>query len=142
VSLNATTQEQRARLMPRAAKTSIPELLKAAARYAKQVNDRVTIEYVLMAGVNDSNEDADRLARLLKNGPYKINVIPYNPGAGAGLERPSKERVDAFAKRLWPQAPVVTVRWSQGPDIAAACGQLRTQIDGPPRRAPDAPAPQ
>jgi 23S rRNA (adenine2503-C2)-methyltransferase len=142
VSLNATTQSAREMLMPRAAKTRLPDLLKAAREYAERTRNRVTVEYVLMDGVNDSGEDADRLAALVRGGPFKINVIPYNPGASAALERPSRERVDWFAKRLWPQAPVVTVRWSQGPDIAAACGQLRTEVEGDPRggRRAEAPA--
>jgi 23S rRNA (adenine2503-C2)-methyltransferase len=129
VSLNATTQSQREELMPRAAKISIEELIAAARAYAERFRDRVTMEYVLIRDVNDSSEDADRLARLLRGGPFKINVIPYNPGAAPGLLRPDVERVDAFAKRLYPKAPVVTVRWSMGPDIAAACGQLRVDVE-------------
>lgn len=138
VSLNATTQSAREMLMPRAAKTKLADLLNAARAYAERTGDRVTVEYVLMKGVNDSGEDADRLAALVRGGPFKLNVIPYNPGASAVLERPDRDRVDWFAKRLWPQAPVVTVRWSQGPDIGAACGQLRTEVEGTPRggRAP------
>jgi 23S rRNA (adenine2503-C2)-methyltransferase len=135
VSLNATTQSQREMLMPRAARAPLPDLLEAARAYARATGDRVTVEYVLMKGVNDSGEDADRLAALVRGGPFKINVIPYNPGASPALERPDRDRVDWFARRLWPQAPVVTVRWSQGPDIAAACGQLRTEVEGPPRGA-------
>jgi 23S rRNA (adenine2503-C2)-methyltransferase len=80
-----------------------------------------------MRGVNDHPEDADRLGRLLGGGPFKINLIPFNPGAAGGLTRPDREAVDAFARRLYPQAPVVTVRWSMGPDISAACGQLHTE---------------
>lgn len=129
VSLNATTQEDRERLMPRAARVSIPELLAAARDYAEKTGDRATIEYVLLKDVNDRPQDADRLARLLGGGPFKINLIPYNPGASTGLLRPEREAVDAFAERLWPQAPVVTVRWSMGPDISAACGQLRTEAE-------------
>jgi 23S rRNA (adenine2503-C2)-methyltransferase len=136
VSLNAATQSLRERLMPRAAQTPLPELLAAARGYAQATGNRVTLEYVLLRGVNDSDADADRLASLVRGGPFKINLIPYNPGASPDLERPERERVDAFAQRLWPRAPVVTVRWSLGPDIGAACGQLRTEVDGTPRRPP------
>ncbi len=129
VSLNATTDESRRRLMPRAAKTSIADLMSASRDYATRTRRRVTIEYVLIKGVNDSPEDAGRLARLVRGGPFKINVIPYNPGASPGLVRPDRERVDAFASLLHPTAPVVTVRWSMGPDIAAACGQLHVELE-------------
>ncbi len=135
VSLNATTQVDRERLMPRAAKVPLEELMAAARGYAEATRDRVTLEYVLIRGENDRPEDVDRLARLAR-GPFKVNVIPYNPGADDRLERPSREEVDRFATALYPKAPVVTVRWSLGPDIAAACGQLRTQVEGLPRRAP------
>jgi 23S rRNA (adenine2503-C2)-methyltransferase len=137
VSLNATTEEQRARLMPRAAKVPLGELLDAAREYARATDTRVTMEYVLLRGLNDSPDDAVRLGRLLRGGPFKINLIPYNPGADDGLERPSAEEVDAFARRVWPEAPVVTVRWSQGPDIAAACGQLRTEVEAAGGRSPE-----
>jgi 23S rRNA (adenine2503-C2)-methyltransferase len=137
VSLNATTQEARERLMPRAAKTPLPELLAAARAYAEHTGERVTLEYVLLAGVNDGTDDADRLATLAAGQPFKLNLIPYNPGASSELARPERERVDAFAQRLWPRAPVVTVRWSQGPDISAACGQLHTEIVGLAQRRID-----
>jgi 23S rRNA (adenine2503-C2)-methyltransferase len=136
VSLNATTQEARARLMPRAARTPLAELLRAARAYAERFRSRTTIEYVLIRGVNDSFEDADRLGEMFRGGPFKINLIPYNPGADPGLVRPDRERVDAFAKWLYPRAPVVTVRWSMGPDISAACGQLRVEIERTGRRRP------
>ena len=128
VSLNATTQELRERLMPKAAKVGLRELVAAARTYAERTGTRATMEYVLLKGVNDRREDADRLGKMLRGGPFKINVIPYNPGASESLERPSVEDVDRFAQWVWPNAPVVTVRWSMGPDIAAACGQLRTEV--------------
>ncbi len=129
VSLNATTEESRRRLMPRAAKTPITELMSAARDYAVRTKRRVTIEYVLIRDVNDSAEDARRLALLVRGGPFKVNVIPYNPGASPDFVRPDRERVDAFATLLHPTAPIVTVRWSMGPDIAAACGQLRVELE-------------
>lgn len=141
VSLNAPTQELREALMPKAAQVPVKELLRAARDYAHAVRNRVTLEYVLMREVNDTPAHADRLARLVKGGPFKINLIPYNPGAAPELERPDRERVDAFASRLHPQAPVVTVRWSMGPDISAACGQLRTEVEGKAKRERPEPAP-
>ncbi len=140
VSVNATTQEAREKLMPRAARTPLPELIAAARTYAERFGARATMEYVLMRGVNDTPDDARRLGRLFRGGPFKINIIPYNPGSGAGLERPDRERVDEFARLVWPDAPVVTVRWSMGPDIAAACGQLSTESRGrrtPPNEKPE-----
>jgi 23S rRNA (adenine2503-C2)-methyltransferase len=142
VSINATTQEARERLMPRAAKTPLPELIEAARAYAERFDSRVTMEYVLMRGVNDSPEDARRLGRMFRGGPFKINIIPYNPGSGAGIERPDAERVDEFARLVWPDAPVVTVRWSMGPDIAAACGQLSTEIARARKGDPEAERPK
>lgn len=129
ISLNATTDVQRAKLMPRAARTPLRELLTAARDYAEKTKRRVTLEYVLLEGENDSREDADRLARMTHGGPFKINVIPYNPGAVPTLLRPNRERVDRFADWLYPLAPVVTVRWSMGPDISAACGQLKVGLE-------------
>jgi 23S rRNA (adenine2503-C2)-methyltransferase len=129
ISLNATTDELRRTLMPRAAKTPIAELMKAARDYAAKTARRVTIEYVLIRGVNDAPADADRLAGLVGGGPFKVNVIPYNPGASPDLERPHRESVDRFATLLHPKAPVVTVRWSMGPDISAACGQLKVELE-------------
>jgi 23S rRNA (adenine2503-C2)-methyltransferase len=129
ISLNATTDELRHTLMPRAAKTPIAELMKAARDYAAKTARRVTIEYVLIRGVNDAPADADRLAGLVGGGPFKVNVIPYNPGASPDLERPHRESVDRFATLLHPKAPVVTVRWSMGPDISAACGQLKVELE-------------
>jgi 23S rRNA (adenine2503-C2)-methyltransferase len=134
VSLNASSQAARERLMPRAAKTDLAELVRAARDYAERFRERVTIEYVLMHGVNDAPEDADRLAALLGGGPFKINLIPYNPGASEDLVRPSREQVDRFAQRLFPRSPAVTVRWSLGPDIAAACGQLRVETEQKAKR--------
>jgi 23S rRNA (adenine2503-C2)-methyltransferase len=134
VSLNATTQSARERLRPRAAKTDLRELLRAARDYAERFRQRVTVEYVLLHGLNDLPEDADRLAALVAGGPFKINLIPYNPGAAPGLVRPTPGDVNRFAERLLPRAPAVTVRWSLGPDIAAACGQLHVEMEGGRKR--------
>jgi 23S rRNA (adenine2503-C2)-methyltransferase len=128
LSLNAPNQSAREKIMPKAARTRLPEVLEAAREYARRFRSRVTLEYVLIQGVNDSEQDADQLAEIARGGPFKINVIPYNPGAAPDLVRPDRGSVNAFVDRLYPKAPVVTVRWSMGPDISAACGQLRVEV--------------
>ena len=97
---------------------SIP---RSAPRVSKR---RVTLEYVLIEGLNDTPEDADRLGRMAERFPSKVNVIPFNPSELFPYRRPSPERVDEFAKRLWRFRTTVTVRYSKGLDILAACGQL------------------
>ena len=84
----------------------------------------MTLEYTLIAGVNDSIEDADRLADLAQRMPSKINLIPYNPVPGIAYRRPAPTDVEAFARRLYPRAPAVMIRDTKGGEIWAACGQL------------------
>jgi 23S rRNA (adenine2503-C2)-methyltransferase len=98
--------------------------LDAAREYGRAVGRRVTLEYTLIAGVNDSLADADRLAAYARELPSKINLIPYNPVPGLGWQRPTADAVSAFAQRLYPRAPAVTVRQTMGGEIWAACGQL------------------
>jgi 23S rRNA (adenine2503-C2)-methyltransferase len=128
VSLNATTDEARRRLMPSAG--PIEETLEAAREFARRRRARATIEYVLIGGVNDSDDDARRLVELSRGGPFKINIIPFNEWKGCALSRPSEERLEEFIRILLPRAPAVTVRRSQGRDISAACGQLRARVAG------------
>ena len=130
VSLNATTQEQRASLMPAAAHWHIDDLLKAMRAYPLERGRRITIEYVLLAGLNDSLDDARRLPRLLRGVPVKVNLIPLNPDERylAGFAAPDDDRINAFAAILADAHLNVTVRWSKGRDVAAACGQLRGQV--------------
>lgn len=123
VSLNATTDSKRKKIMPYA--SGLRKTLDASERFAAQRKSRVTVEYVLLAGFNDSPEDARRLSSLTRGRPFKINIIPFNEWKGSGFRKPSDERIDEFVKRLLPDAPAVTVRRSQGGDIDAACGQLR-----------------
>jgi 23S rRNA (adenine2503-C2)-methyltransferase len=96
---------------------------------------RITAEYVLLSGVNDSPDDARRLARLLRGIPVKINVIPFNPDPHVPeFRRPSEAAVARFVETLARERYTVTVRRSKGPDAAAACGQLKgRELD--PRRA-------
>jgi 23S rRNA (adenine2503-C2)-methyltransferase len=124
LSLHATTDAQRTRLMPINRRWPLAEVLDAAKAYGERVGRRVTLEYTLIAGVNDSEDDAERLARFARALPSKINLIPYNPVPGLSWERPSPERVEAFARSLFPRAPAVMVRNTMGGEIWAACGQL------------------
>ena len=124
VSLHATTDAVRDELVPVNKRWPIAELLAAAREYARTVGRRVTLEYTLLGGVNDCMEDADRLGEFARELPSKVNLIPYNPVPGLGWKRPSPEAVAAFAARLLPRAPAVTVRQTRGGEIWAACGQL------------------
>jgi 23S rRNA (adenine2503-C2)-methyltransferase len=124
VSLHATTDETRNELVPINRRWPIAELLEAAAEYGRATGRRVTLEYTLIAGVNDSPEDAERLSGFARELPSKINLIPYNPVPGLPWRRPSPERVTEFAESLYPRAPAVTVRNTMGGEIWAACGQL------------------
>ena len=124
VSLHATTDELRSQLMPVNRRWPLAELLDAAREYGIAVGRRVTLEYTLIGGVNDGPDDADRLARFARALPSKVNIIPYNPVPGMDWKRPSPEAIDAFAARLYPHAPAVTVRRTMGGEIWAACGQL------------------
>jgi 23S rRNA (adenine2503-C2)-methyltransferase len=127
VSLNATTDEQRARLMPVDRKWNIAALIEAIRRFPSRQGRRVTFEYVLLRGVNDSDEDAARLSALLKGLPVKVNLIPYNENPGLGFGDPGAERVAAFRTALEARGITAMVRKNRGRDIAAACGQLAVQ---------------
>ena len=125
ISLNATTDEVRDRIMPINKKYPLRMLLDACRRYPLQIQRLITFEYVLIDGVNDSIEDAKRLGRMLKSIPCKVNLIPYNPHEGSRLQRPGHERVLAFQKVLKDNRMTALIRESKGQDILAACGQLR-----------------
>ena len=124
LSLHATTDELRDQLVPVNRRWPLAQLLPAVQAYGLRTGRRVSLEYVLLDGVNDSPADADRLAAIASDLPSKINLIPYNPVPGLPYRRPSPEAVQAFAERLYPRAPAVTVRRTQGGEIGAACGQL------------------
>lgn len=125
VSLNATTDEVRNRIMPINKTYPLARLMQALHHYSKATGKTVTIEYVMFRGVNDSDEDADRLRELLKGLPCMVNVLLFNPFPGAPFERPDEERVYAFRNILLNHGFVAVVRNSRGKDINAACGQLR-----------------
>ncbi len=127
VSLHAPTDEQRAALVPVNRKYPIADIIEACRRFPPARRGRITFEYVLLAGVNDSREDARKLAVLLRGLHVKVNLIPLNPAAGIPFERPSDERIDAFGRTLAERGITVMVRKSRGRDIRAACGQLAVE---------------
>ena len=124
VSLHATTQEVRERLVPTSRRYALEDIIAACRRFPLKRRSRITFEYVLLAGVNDSPDDARRLARLLVGVRAKVNLIALNEAAGINYERPDDARVDEFARILADRHLTVSVRRSRGRDIRAACGQL------------------
>jgi len=124
ISLNATTDAVRSQIMPVNNKWPISELLDAVRQYPLGHGRKITFEYVMLSGVNDSAEDADRLPRLIGKLPAMVNLIPWNPFAGPQFERPPVERILNFQERLLAAGIQVYVRTPRGDDIDAACGQL------------------
>ena len=124
VSLHATTDEQRTALVPPNKKYPLADILEACRRFPLKKRSRITFEYVMLAGVNDTPDDARRLVKLLAGIRAKVNLIPLNPAPGIPYERPSDTRVDRFAQILADRHITVSVRKSRGQDIRAACGQL------------------
>ena len=124
VSLHATTDEQRTKLVPPNTKYPLADILEACRRFPLKKRSRITFEYVLLDGVNDTPEDARRLVKLLSGIKGKVNLIPLNPAPGIPYRRPSDARVDRFAQILADRHITVSVRKSRGRDIRAACGQL------------------
>ncbi len=125
ISLHAPNELLRQRLVPTAGPTSVEDLMAAARRYLDATGRRVTFEYALLDGVNDSVETAVELARLLRGTGSHVNLIPVNPTAG-GFGRPSRGRTLAFERTLLDAGINCTVRVEKGTEISAACGQLRT----------------
>jgi 23S rRNA (adenine2503-C2)-methyltransferase len=124
ISLHGTTEAQRDALVPINRKYGIEELMAACRKFPLRRRGRITFEYVMLDDVNDTPEDAYRLASLLGDMKAKVNLLPLNEAAGIPFRRPSDERVNAFAKILADRGIVVSVRKSRGRDIRAACGQL------------------
>ena len=125
LSLNATTDEVRRELMPIGRRYPLAQLKSALSCYPLRPRERITIEYVLLSGVNDHPEDAARLADFCAEFPHNINLIPFNEHPHAPFSAPSEARVSAFARALLARRPsLVTVRRSRGRDVQAACGQL------------------
>jgi 23S rRNA (adenine2503-C2)-methyltransferase len=139
VSINAADEETRARLMPITRTYPLSSVLAAMRAWPAEPRRRITAEYVLIAGVNDSLEDAGRLARLLRGLPVKVNVIPLNedPLYLPGWKRPGEASIDGFVRRLIEAGMTVTVRHSKGPDARAACGQLKGRTQDVRKRIQD-----
>ena len=124
VSLHAADNETRARIMPINRRYPLEELLEACRQLELPRRQRITFEYLLLAGVNDSAADAHKLAKLLKGLRAKINLIPFNEYPGSPFKRPAPNRIEDFQKILQEEHYTATVRQSRGAGIMAACGQL------------------
>ena len=125
LSLHAPTDEKRKTLMPIAEKYSIKETLEATDYYFEKTGRRISIEYSMMGGINDSDKDAELLGKLLKGRGYHVNMIPVNPVDEREFVRSSREQIEEFKKILEKSGINVTIRRGMGRDIDAACGQLR-----------------
>ena len=135
VSLHAATEEQRAAIVPPSKKYTMRDVIDACKRFPLAKRRRIMFEYVMLAGVNDSPEDARRLVKVLSGVKAKVNLLPLNAAAGIPYDRPSDERVNAFARILADRGLMVSVRKSRGRDIRAACGQLIVEGQGVKRSA-------
>jgi 23S rRNA (adenine2503-C2)-methyltransferase len=131
VSINAADEETRTRIMPITGTYPLAGVLRAIREWPAESHRRVTIEYVLIAGVNDSPESAARLSRLLRGMTVKVNVIPLNedPVYLPGWKRPDEAAINLFVERLAEARVPATVRRSRGPDASAACGQLKGRTE-------------
>ena len=128
VSLNATTDELRDRIMPVNRRYPIRALMRACKEFPKPGRRKVTFEYVMLGGINDSLEDARRLLKLISDIPNKVNLIPFNEHEGCGFTAPDQKTIDAFHKYLIDRNVTVITRDSRGGDISAACGQLKGRL--------------
>ncbi len=130
VSFHGTTDEVRDKLVPINKRWNLEALLDALRDYPKVSNsERITFEYVMLKGVNDTDKDAHRLVELIKGIPAKVNLIPFNPWPGAPYERSSNNRINAFADIIYRAGYASPVRKPRGEDIFAACGQLKSATE-------------
>ena len=130
VSFHATTDEVRDKLVPINKRWNIEALLEALRDYPKASNsERITFEYVMLKGINDSDADAHRLVDLIKGIPAKVNLIPFNPWPGAPYERSSNNRINSFSEIVYQAGYASPVRKPRGEDIFAACGQLKSATE-------------
>jgi 23S rRNA (adenine2503-C2)-methyltransferase len=137
ISLNASSNEQRDRIMPINRKYPIEDLLAACARYPLRPWEHLTFEYVLLGGFNDAAEDARRVAKLLADLRVKVNLIPWNPGE-LPYTKPDEARIEEFRSILEDKGVRAFVRYSRGQDVMAACGQLALLESETPRSAASA----
>ena len=130
ISFHATTDEVRNKLVPINKRWNLEVLLDALREYPKVSNsERITFEYVMLKGVNDTDEDAYRLVELIQGIPAKVNLIPFNPWPGAPYERSSSNRIRAFSEIVYQAGYASPVRKPRGEDIFAACGQLKSATE-------------
>ena len=130
ISFHATTDEVRDKLVPINKRWNIAALLDALRNYPRLSNsERITFEYVMLKGVNDSDEDAHRLVKLIAGIPAKINLIPFNPWPGSPYERSDRKRIEAFGDIVNAAGYASPVRRPRGEDIMAACGQLKSETE-------------
>ena len=134
ISLNASHDAQRSGLMPVNRKWNMAELVEACRRFPLRQGRRITFEYVLLQGVNDTDEDAHRLVALLRDVPAKVNLIPYNANPGLDFHSTAEGRAEAFREILAAGHLAAFIRANRGRDIAAACGQL-ANLPGPAAEA-------
>ncbi len=135
ISLHATNDALRDELVPINRKYPLAALLDACRRYIDvNPHGEITFEYVMLKGINDTPAEARELVRLLQGLPAKVNLIPFNPFAGAGYERSTDTAIDAFRERLVRSGIVTITRKTRGDDIAAACGQLVGEVKAKARR--------
>ena len=125
ISLHAASDEVRSRLMPVSRAWNLEALMRAVRAYPLAARQHVFFEYVMLDGVNDAPEEAQRLVRLLRGVRAKVNLIPFNDWEGSTFRRPPLARILAFQSILLEAGVTTTVRWSKGEDIGAACGQLK-----------------
>lgn len=130
LSLHSAVAGTRGMLVPAAASTSLHQLKNSLMGWTDAVGRRVTLEYCLIAGVNDSDREADALADFAQGLPCKINLLLYNTVDGLPWKRPDERTVAAFMARLFPRCPAVTLRKSRGSDVRGACGQLGSSVLG------------
>jgi len=130
ISLHATTDNVRDRLVPINKKWNLDALMDACREYSKGLgSERITFEYVMLKGINDSDAAAKRLVKLLEGVPAKVNLIPFNPWPGAIYERSDWERIEAFAGIVMRAGYASPIRTPRGEDIMAACGQLKSETE-------------
>jgi len=132
VSLNATTDAVRDRLMPVNRRYPLAELMQACREFPLAPRQRITFEYILIRGVNDAIDDAKRLVRLLHGVKAKVNLIPFNEHPGSDFRAPDEAGIEAFQRHLLNRGIVAIRRASKGQDISAACGQLKGRLDETP----------
>ena len=130
ISLHAPTDELRDQLVPINKRYPIDQLVDACNRYMESLNDKrvITVEYTLIAGINDHPTQAKQLVKLLKRLPCKLNLIPFNPFPNSDYRRPSEDAIQAFKMVMVKAGVVTTVRRTRGDDVDAACGQLVGQV--------------